>query len=327
MMKSISKKGAIVFCLTCFMVLLLTPPGVQAKSIRIGSASIGGLWYIYAVALAELNKKYNPGMEIQVEATGGPAPNIRLIENGDADIGFTTTSHAFLATNGQGWAKGKKYDKFRSMFLLYPSKTNIVTLESSGVKKLSDMNGKVVSPGPAGSGADGLARDMFTALNIKPSKIVNVSQADLSSNLGDGMIHVGIFNGGQPFPAIVELEQSKRITHIQMTKEEMKIMSSKFPYYIETDLSNKGYKYMPKDFKTIAINSYAMAHKDFSEEAVYKIMKTLFEHIEEFRNSISAASETTMEGAKYMNAPLHKGAFKFYKEKGISLPSSLNPID
>jgi len=327
MMQAKNKKSVFVFCLTFFLLFLLGADGLQAKSIRIGSASIGGLWYVYGVTLAEMTKKYNPGMEIQVEATGGPAPNIKLIESGDAEIGFTTNSHAFLAMNGQGWAKGKKYEKMRSMFLLYPSKTNIVVLESSPVKSLPDIAGKIVSPGPAGSGADGLARDVFKALNIKPSKIVNVSQADVSQGLRDGLIQVGIFNGGQPFPAIVELEQTQRLRHIEMTKEEMKKVSSLFPYVIETDLSNKGYKYMPRNFTTLAIYSFAIAHKDFSEEVVYKFMKTLFEHIEEFRTAIKAASDTTLEGVKYINVPLHKGAFKYYKEKGISVPDKLKPID
>ena len=326
-MYSLMKKLFVIPVLILMMFSMFHLGEAQAKSemIRLASASIGGLWYVYAANFAEMVKKYNPEFQIQVEATGGPAPNIRLIEAGNTEIAFTTNSHAFLAMNGMGWAKGKKYKNMRSMFLLYPSKTSIVVLEKSDVKKFSDIEGKVVSPGPAGSGADGLTRDALKILNIKPSKIVNVSQADLAQGLRDGLIKVGIFNGGQPFPAIVELEKTHRIRHIEMSTEERRKISSQFPFYMEIDLSNKGYKYMPKDFKTLAIYSFVIARKEVSEDLVYKLMKTMFEHIDEFRKIIKAASDTTLEGIKYINVPLHPGALKFYKEKGIPIPQNLIP--
>jgi TRAP-type uncharacterized transport system substrate-binding protein len=51
------------------------------------------------------------------------------------------------------------------------------------------------------------------------------------------------------------------------------------------------------------------------------------EHPEELATGPKALMNVKIENAKYLMMPLHKGAYKYYKEKGVELPEAAMPID
>jgi TRAP-type uncharacterized transport system substrate-binding protein len=62
-----------------------------------------------------------------------------------------------------------------------------------------------------------------------------------------------------------------------------------------------------------------MGLSSVSSDYVYRLIKNLFEHRDEFYSIHSAAKEITPENALIgLSVPLHPGAEKYYKEKGIS---------
>ena len=84
------------------------------------------------------------------------------------------------------------------------------------------------------------------------------------------------------------------------------------------------YKAVTKDIKTFGSWNIMIAGKDVEEEVVYNILKLLFDNAKIVTDTYSAAefSETAIMDAA---VPLHAGAVKFYRERGVTIPDRLIP--
>jgi TRAP transporter TAXI family solute receptor len=96
------------------------PPNWPA-SLTIGTASPGGVYYVYGQGLAAILSEAL-GIAVSAQATQGPAQNILLLESGEAPLGFVTMGVALQAWNGTGeWTKGKQLRSMRALFPMYDS--------------------------------------------------------------------------------------------------------------------------------------------------------------------------------------------------------------
>lgn len=61
-----------------------------------------------------------------------------------------------------------------------------------------------------------------------------------------------------------------------------------------------------------------VARSDLPEDLVYRFTKAIFDDLKQFHEAHSAAKSLTLETALAGNPiPLHPGAARFYREKGI----------
>jgi TRAP-type uncharacterized transport system substrate-binding protein len=82
------------------------------RSITIGSASIGGVYYVVAGGYAKVIQE-KMGIPASNRVTGGPIQNIQLVHAKQVELGLTTMGPAHEALRGIGWAQGTRYDSIR----------------------------------------------------------------------------------------------------------------------------------------------------------------------------------------------------------------------
>jgi uncharacterized protein len=81
------------------------------------------------------------------------------------------------------------------------------------------------------------------------------------------------------------------------------------------------YRSLTKDYPTIGLYNFAVAHKDLPDGLVYQIVKTVFENQAELVKAHPVAKETVPENIERNTLfPLHPGALRYYREKGIAIP-------
>jgi len=69
---------------------------------------------------------------------------------------------------------------------------------------------------------------------------------------------------------------------------------------------------------TVAVVNFLVTHSDVSDETAYQMTKQLFENLPEMEAAHKAAAQIKLENAlKGMPVPLHPGAERYYKEKGL----------
>ncbi len=66
------------------------------------------------------------------------------------------------------------------------------------------------------------------------------------------------------------------------------------------------------------VNNLLITNKDVPQKKVYELTKALFENVKELEQTNSSAEKITLaKAAEQLPLPLHSGAKKYYKEKGI----------
>jgi len=92
-----------------------------------------------------------------------------------------------------------------------------------------------------------------------------------------------------------------------------------YPWYAKFTIPAGTYPGQDADIQTSAIKMVMFTSTSLDEETVYQLTKTLWEHIDELGQAQKNLKGLTPEAAvvDIAGLPLHDGAAKYYKEKGI----------
>ncbi|WP_034425417.1 TAXI family TRAP transporter solute-binding subunit [Thermanaerosceptrum fracticalcis] len=294
------------------------------KGVTIGSSSMGGIYYVWAGAWSKIMMEQLK-IPFSVEVSAGGVDNAKLVNDGKVDFGLAADGIVYAGLNGTEWAKGTKYENIRAIFPMYPGYFQWHTLSKIPIKSIHDMNGKRVVPGPAGSSADSYWRMIFEFFNIKP-QISNAGYADATSLMQDGMIDaIGLAPTGVPHPSTAELATTHDVRIIGVSKDDIQKLQKQYPYMSVGQIPAGTYKGMNEPVDTIVIWNVMMANKNVSEDLVYHVVKATFENHEKLVAAHPSAKDTLAENIKYIKVPLHLGAIKYYKERGITIPNEAYP--
>ena len=141
----------------------------QQKTMAIGTGGTGGVYYPLGGAVANVLSKNLPNVQATAEVTGGSVDNLKLIGAGKSEVGFSMVDAAWDAAQGNDKFKDAKVNA-RTLMVLYPNRMQIVTVDGTGITKLSDLKGKRVSTGAPGSGVEVMALRVLEAVGIDPKK-------------------------------------------------------------------------------------------------------------------------------------------------------------
>jgi TRAP transporter TAXI family solute receptor len=141
----------------------------QGQRISITTGGTGGVYYPLGGGMANVLSKYVPGLQATAEVTGGSVDNLKLIGAGKSEVGFTMVDAALDAAHGVDKFKDGKIAT-RTLMVLYPNRMQVVTIEGTGINKMSDLKGKRVSTGSPGSGVEVISLRVLEAMGLDPKK-------------------------------------------------------------------------------------------------------------------------------------------------------------
>lgn len=92
-----------------------------------------------------------------------------------------------------------------------------------------------------------------------------------------------------------------------------------FPSYAFTTIPGGIYEGTDEDVTTLGPKATFVTSTDMPEETVYNVVKAVFENFEDFKKLHPAFGQLTKEEMVKdgLEAPLHPGAEKYYKEAGL----------
>ncbi len=83
-------------------------------------------------------------------------------------------------------------------------------------------------------------------------------------------------------------------------------------------LTQVTYRGQDKPVPTAAVINYLVTHSGVSDDLAYQMTKQVFENLPDLASAHAAAKEITLAGAsKGSPVPLHPGAERYYREKGL----------
>jgi len=289
----------------------------QRRLVSIASGWVVGVYYPLAGAMSRIVYKVKDlNLRATVESSGASVANAQLIGTGDADFALLQNDIAFYAYNGVTLSAFKDMG---AVFTIYPELVHAVVTKASGVKTVRDLKGKKVVLGPQGSGTEANALQILEAYGLKESdfKAERIDAAAAADQLKDGRVDAAFFTTGMGSAVIVDSFISGKVALVPVTGSEAEAMKKKYPFYTSVKVPANTYKDQAET-TTVAVMAMMVARSDLPEDLVYRFTKAIFDDLKQFHAAHSAATHLTLETALSGNPiPLHPGAARFYKEKGI----------
>lgn len=295
------------------------------RTVTIGSASIGGVYFVVAGGYARVIGE-KMGLAATNRVTGGPVQNVLLVGTKEIELGMTTTGPAYEAWNGIGEFKGKKVDTFRVAFPMYTSYAHWMVNADAGVRSVTDLNGKVVSLGPRGGSAEFVGDRVLQHFNVKPRRVVYLGFADGASAMRDGVVDANFGVIGVPVPAWVEASVTRPTRFFGFTTPQIETLASQYPYLARAAIRAGVYRGQDQPIGTIQMWNAAIVHKDMPADFVYELVKTIFDNIEFLMTVHPTSGETIPVNIDYIRLPMHPGAVRYFRERGVKLrPEHIPP--
>jgi uncharacterized protein len=304
--------------------LTALPAAAQQNRISITTGGTGGVYYPLGGGMANLLSKYLPGMQATAEVTGGSVDNLRLLGQGKSEVGFAMVDAAWDAAHGEDKFKGNKVDA-RTLLVLYPNRMQVVTIDGTGIAKMSDLKGKRVSTGSPGSGVEVVALRVLEMMGLDPKKDIKQERLGASESVNaikDHKIDAFFWVGGVPTAALTDLAATpgvkmRLIDHAEYADA----MNKKYgPLYAKGTIAAGSYPGMDKPSQIIDVWNILVATDKMSDQMAYDIVKTLIEHKPDLVAVHKEAQNIDLKNQAIGSPlPFHPGAKKYLQEHGIAV--------
>jgi TRAP transporter TAXI family solute receptor len=328
------------------LVLAVSGPAMAQQKKRffgIGTGGVGGVYYPLGGALAQALTNKIPDMVVTAQTGNASVANVNLISRGEVESGIAQNNVALAAYMGdkEQW-KTPQVKGLRCITALFPETVHIVALAKSGIKSVYDFKGKRIIVGDKGSGTEMDSRRFLEAIGLSYDKIqpIFVYYAAAVQRMQDEQADALFWTAGVPISSIIEIATTKDVVFLSFPDEIIKQLHSKYPYYAPVNMPPKSYPKQNYPVKTIAIISLWVTRAEVDEQTIYDVTYHLWEKTPQLYREkkelasgaeIMAAAHDQGKNVTFENAllgvtiPLHKGAYRYYKEKGIQVPPALVP--
>jgi TRAP transporter TAXI family solute receptor len=310
--------------------LLLSTPAMADKLTGL-AGSMGGLWYRDMAGIAKAVKETFPDLQIDVVSGGGVGNLIRASKSPDV-IGCTSFINLVQAGKGIAAFKGRKPIKNLRLLLstmdvvylyaLFRQEVPITNVRDIKTKKL----GLKINTIPKGTSTEWMVNTMlkYTDISYKDiesygGKVSFTNWNDMVNLMKDGHID-GILGGGAEKAGwLINLTTARKINFTPFDEAS----GERFNKEWESSwgiLPANTYQGQDKPYRTIRLNPFTVvvANESLPEETAYKIVKAVCDNPESFKLVHQAQlKHFTPAGAwKAGTLQLHKGAEKYFREKG-----------
>jgi uncharacterized protein len=314
----IRKLGTIII----LAVFLLAGIGdVQAQTrLSIATASTAGTWYPLGGAFANVITKNVKNTEAMAYPSGASIENIRNLKKGQTDIVMLQPDVAFWAYTGtEQFAKDKPYQGLKAIMAMYPIYEQIIVPYDSPIKSLYDMKGKKIGVGAPGSGNEVMNRLILAEYGVtyKDCEPKFLSTPEQVEALKDGNVDAIMFGLGAPAPGVMDLQTQRKIRFIEIEPKMMKQINKKYPYYVPDQIDANIYKDQPRPIPVLAWMGVIGVSAEMNDKLVYDILKAFWDNKALIDKIHVTYKEITLKNAPVVPIPLHNGAVKFYKERGV----------
>lgn len=275
------------------------------------------------VAIGSLITKYL-GVPVTVEATPGDRAGITILAKKASEFANASTLPAWEAYRGIG-----EFSKLGRVPLRLIAGTHsvcfyIATLASSGIKSFEDIKGKrFMYHNPGAVLLYMSAEAVLEAYGLKGKvKVLKTSGLRESiSALIEGRADVIGYPSGIGSGAFIRLASTKPTHFIPLDPAKIKKIREKSPFFNGTTIPAGTYKGQDKDVLGLGVLTTTVTRADMPESLVYAVVKTIWEHVDEFHSLHPAAKEWSVgDVLKLRIAPWHPGAIRYYKERGLWNP-------
>ena len=309
-----------LFAAVAVSAALVAAPAARAEQfINVLTGGTSGVYYPLGVAIGKIFSDKIPNAKTQVQATKASVENLNLLEQGRGEIAFTLGDSLKAAWEGDEEAGfKKKLTKLRTIGAIYPNYIQIVATAESGIKTLADLKGKSLSVGAPKSGTELNSRAILKAAGMTYKDIGKVEYLPFAESVDlmkNRQLAATLQSAGLGVASLKDLSNSNEINVVSVPKEIVDKIGSPF---IATTIPANTYKGQDKDVPTAAVVNFLVTSSAVSDDLAYQMTKLIYESLPDLYAAHAAAHEIKLDTAATGSpVPLHPGAIRYFKEKGL----------
>lgn len=312
----------------------------QAQTLRMASLGQASPTTVFSIAVSQILKK-EYGYATQL-ATGSPATR-QIVEAANQQLDLYVSA---VSINGYLKNGAKMYSKLDNAAELFANTRAIlnyplgayhgITWADSGIESMADMKGKKVYIGPPSSAGRTVIEQVIKGVTGYAANEdftpVNLDWASAEQAFQDRQVDVYFVPTPIPSSELQQLSALGKFRVLGIPDDRLDAESIKAAASVpgrQFDFLQPGtYSGQVNDKPVRMVSSIVGlgTNKWMSEDVAYNITKAIFENNADLVAAAKWMSVITPENAlNQMNAPLHVGALKYYREIGIDVPADLIP--
>jgi len=308
---------------------------VRQRYFRIGTGPVGGVSFPLGSLLATAISMPPgarpcerggscgvPGLIAVAQSTGGSIQNIGDIVAGRVEAALVHGDLAYWAGRGENpFTKEGRVEGLRLIGNLFVEVMHLVVSAESGIGSIGDLRRRRISLGEAGSLTRRNAQVILGAHGVRPRDIRALSQsteeaaAALSAGSLDGFFLLGV----APDPVLAALAEHTDIALVPITDPAAGALLSSFPYFAFASLPNGTYTGVSAT-PTVGVPVQWLVSSRADADLIYGVTQALW-HPNTARllaTGNGVARQVALDTAlTTTGVPLHPGAERFYREKGL----------
>ena len=315
------KKLGILFSSAALGLLVCAGAAGAAQRLSIATGGTAGTYYPIGGSIAQAVSKGN--LQATAETGNASVANLNLVGKGEIEIVFAQNDTSFWAYNGLNMFKEAPKKNLRTVAALYPEHVQVIIAKDAKIKDINDLKGKRVSVGAAGSGVAADVQAMFQVAKLQYTdmKIDYLDFGATTSRFKDNQIDVGFVVAGFPTASVMDLTTTKDVGLLSFSPDFLAKLSKEHPYFVPSVIPANTYRGVDKDTQTPAVMAMLVTNDKIAENVIYEFVKSMYANLDAVHASHAAARQITLVKAlEGVTLPVHPGAAKFFKEKGLTIP-------
>ncbi len=304
---------------------LLLATAYAETFVTIGTGGPSGVYYQVGSAICDLVNRGMQTHDIRCTHTiGGSTKNINDIRAGKLDIALAQSDWQFHAYHGTAAKQfpGGPYKELRAMFSVHQETFTVLARANSGIQRFEDLRGKRVNIGNPGSGQRATMEVVMEQMGWKMNDFALVSgrkSSEQAAALCDNEFDAIVFVVGHPNGSIQEATTSCDSVIVAVDNDVIDKLVADNPYYSMARIPGGIYKGTDNAVTTFDVGATVVASSRSDAQIIYQITKSVFDNFPRFRQMHPALANLEPAGmiVNGLSAPLHDGALKYFKEKGL----------
>jgi len=320
-------------------VLAIPALAADRRSYTLATATRGGTYYPVGVALSTLVKAKllaDHGIDLSARISAGSIANIGMLRANKAQFAIVLGIVGTLAAKGQGpFAGVGPAAGLRSVSALWPDVEHFLVRrdrrKTGDLRDFLALKGQPVSIGAEGSGVLASTRQVLRGQGLDPDtdfRNTGLQYADGATALLRGRIEGAAMPGGLPVTAVTQLlaPEDQQVALLGITDAQLQAADAGLGLWSRHEIPVGTYPGQSRPIPSMAQRNVLIARADVDADPVYRIVKTMYEHID-FLQGIHPATKAMSVDRALRGVPLppHPGAVKFYREAGLEVPQRLLP--
>ena len=303
--------------------LVMPLESMAAKRYVFTGGPAGGTFQVVANAVQVYDPiKNSDAYKIRAQSSAGSTENLRKINKGRAHFGVVYSGHVWLGREGKLKDDPKKYEDVLAVSYLYGAPAQLVVHADSGIKSTKDLVGKKVGVGNAGSGAFANCELFFTHMGIWDKIERNaMGYNDAAAAFGNNQLDAFWLFTAFPSGAVIMAAQTNDIALVDLGKDAQDSgFYEQYPYFSKLAVPAGTYKGVDTETPSFQDSALLVANAKVPDDVVYDLLSKIYTDeglahmVAQKKTFKDMAIETGVNG---IVTPLHPGAERFWKEKGL----------